>query len=105
MLINIEKGWTEVTINSDCEFNDFYAIADVLETVLKITFNQKLNDFSSTIYCDFEYKGSKLVIHYNIHLGVSIFPEALKNATVNDNDMVIEISTLLIKELTDITGT
>jgi len=104
-MINIEKGWTEVTINSNCEFNDFYAIADVLKKIFNITFNQKLNDFNSTTYYDFEYKGSKLMIHYNIYLGISIFPKALKNVTVNDNDMVIEISTLLIKELTDITGT
>jgi hypothetical protein len=102
-MINVEKGWTEVTVNSNCEFNDFYVIANVLETIFDITFNQKLNDFNSTTYYDFEYKGSKLVIHYNIYFGVSIFPEALKNATVKDSDMVIEISSLLIKELADTT--
>jgi hypothetical protein len=100
-MINVERGWTEVAINSNCEFNDFYTIANVLETVFNLTFNQNLNDFNSITYYDFEYQGSKLVIHYNIYLGVSIFPAALKNATVEDNDMTIEISSLLVKELTD----
>lgn len=103
MMINVERGWTEVTLNSNFEFSDFYTIANVLETVFRIIFNQKLNDFNSTTYYDFEYKGSKLVIHYNIYLGISIFQEALKNATVKDNDMVIEVSSLLVKELIDTT--
>jgi len=57
-----------------------------------------LKDFDSA-YWDFEYEGSKLSLHYNIYLGISIFPLAFKEATQADNDRVVEIANLLLQKL------
>ncbi|MBE9577245.1 hypothetical protein [Flavobacterium proteolyticum] len=95
-----EKGWTEATIDDDCEFSKFYAVADLLSNEFNLTFSNKLNDFD-TLYWDFEYKGNNLVLHYNIYLGISIFPRAFKSATQTDNELVLEISTLLFQKLFD----
>lgn len=99
--IETEKGWTEAIIDNDCEFNKFYSVADLLSSDFYITFTKKLNDFD-TFYWDFEYKSSNLVLHYNIYLGISIFPRALKSATQTDNESVVEISTLLLQKLNDL---
>lgn len=92
-----EKGWTEAIIDDDCEFRNFYTIADLLSSGFNLTFSNKLDDFD-TLYWDFEYKGNNLVLHYNIFLGVSVFPKAFKSATQKDNEAVEEISTLLFNK-------
>lgn len=99
--IETEKGWTEAIIYDDCEFSKVYAIADLLSNDFKITFSNKLNDFD-TLYWDFEYKGSNLVLYYNMYLGISISPKAFKSATQTDNESVVEISTLLFQRLFDL---
>lgn len=99
--IETEKGWTEAIIDDDCEFSKFYTVADLLSSEFNLTFSNKLNDFD-TLYWDFEYKGNDLVLHYNIYLGISIFPRAFKSATQTDNESVAEISTLLFQKLFDL---
>lgn len=99
--LEIDKGWTEAIFDDDCEFEKFYSVADVLSNNFNLTFSNKLNEFD-TLYWDFEYKGSELVLHYNIYLGISIFPKAFKSATETDNLSVVEISTLLFQKLIDL---
>lgn len=99
--LETEKGWTEAIIDNDCEFSKFYEVADLLSGGFNLTFSNKLDDFD-TLYWDFEYKGNNLVLHYNIYLGVSIFPRAFKSATQTNNEAVIEISTLLFQKLIDL---
>ena len=99
--LETDKGWTEAIIDDDCEFEKFYSVADVLSNHFNLTFSNKLNDFD-TKYWDFEYGGNKLVLHYNIYLGISIFPKALKSATESDNLSVKEISALLFQKLIDL---
>ena len=99
--LETDKGWTEAIIDDDCGFEKFYSVADVLSNYFNLTFSNKLNDFD-TIYWDFEYKGNELVLHYNIYLGISIFPKAFKSATETDNLSVVEISTLLFQKLIDL---
>ena len=99
--IETEKGWTEAIIDDDCEFSKFYSVADLLSSEFNLTFSNKLNDFD-TLYWDFEYKGNDLVLHYNIYLGISIFPRAFKSATQTDNESVVEISSLLLQKLNDL---
>ena len=102
--LETDKGWTEAIIDDDCEFEKFYTVADVLSNNFNLTFSNKLNEFD-TLYWDFEYKGSELVLHYNIYLGISIFPKAFKSATETDNLSVVEISTLLFQKLIDLDWT
>jgi hypothetical protein len=98
--IETEKGFTEAIIDDDCEFSKFYKVANLLSSEFNLTFSNKLNDFD-TLHWDFEYKGNDLVLHYNIYLGISIFPRAFKSATPTDNESVVEISTLLLQKLND----
>jgi len=99
--IETVKGWTEAIIDDDCEFSKFYTVAELLSSEFNLTFSNKLNDFD-TLYWDFEFKGNNLVLHYNIYLGISIFPRAFKSATQTDNESVVEISTLLLDKLYDL---
>ena len=64
--LETEKGWTEAIVDDDCEFSKFYIVADVLSNDFNLIFSNKLNDFD-TLYWDFEYRGSDLVLHYNIY--------------------------------------
>jgi hypothetical protein len=96
--IETEKGWTEAIIDNDCEFSKFYIVADLLLSEFNLTFSNKLNDFD-TLCWDFEYKGNYLVLHYNIYVGISIFPREFKSASQTDNESVVEISTLLFQKL------
>jgi hypothetical protein len=99
--IETEKGWTEAIIDDNCESNKFYKVADLLSSEFNLAFSNKLNDFDR-LYWDFEYKGNNLVLHYNIYLGISIFPRAFKSATQKENESVLEISTLLFQKLFDL---
>ncbi len=99
--LETEKGWTEAIIDDDCEFSKFYTAADLLSSDFNLTFSNKLNDFG-TLYWDFEYKGNDLILHYNIYLGITIFPRAFKSATQTENESVVEISTLLFRKLIDL---
>lgn len=99
--LETDKGWTEAILFDDCEFEKFYSVADVLSNQFNVTFSTKLNDFD-TAYLDFEYKGNNLVLHYNVYLGISIFPKAFKSATEIENSAVKEISTLLFEKLIDL---
>jgi hypothetical protein len=97
--LETEKGWTEAIIDDDCEFSKFYTIANLITSEFHLTFSNKLDDFD-TLYWDFKYKGNALVLHYNIYLGVSLFPRAFKSAT--DNESVEEFSNLLFQKLIDL---
>ena len=96
--IETDKGWTEAVIDGNCDYDKFYLAAVVLERDFQISFSHKLEDFDS-LYWDFEYKGSELILHYNIYNGVSIFPKSFKQASSTDNVKVIEIGELLFDNL------
>ncbi len=98
--IDKSKGWTETIIDSDCEFYKFEKVATIFKTELNIVFTEQLNDFDS-FYWDFIYNNSMLCLHYNIYLGVSIFPKSFQNANQVDNDNVIKIATTVITLLED----
>lgn len=92
------KGWTEAIIDNDCEFYKFEKVALLLKTKLNLTFSDQLNGFN-TYYWDFFYNDSNLCLHYNIYLGVSIFPKLFKDATDIDNGNVIKVATALMTQL------
>lgn len=94
----IENNYTEIVLDDNCEWDKLYEIADILTNKYKIKFIAKINDFD-TVYWDFKYKQSTLTLHYNIYLGVSIFPRNLELSTDTDNANTIEISNLLLNDL------
>lgn len=96
--IDDKQGWTEITIDRNCDNDKFYESAEILQNHFKIQFNSKLDDFD-TFYWDFKYKGSDLTLYYNIYLGLSIHPKALKDASLTDNANSIEIAKLIFHQL------
>ena len=99
--IETDKGWTEATLDDNCDADAFYAVAGVLETYFNAEFSGRAADLDS-IYWDFEYHDHKLTLHYNIYFGVCIFPKAMKAATPEDNKAVEEIATRLMNKMTEI---
>lgn len=100
-IIERSKGWTEVIIDGDCEFEKFYKVADVLQADFNILFTNKLHDLD-TIYWDFNFKDSTLVLFYNIYEGVTIFPKALQDSIQTENECTEEIGTLLYQKLLEL---
>lgn len=94
----IKNNYTEIVLDDNCEWDKLYEIVDILTNKYKIKFIAKINDFD-TAYWDFKYKKSTLTLHYNIYLGVSIFPRNLELSTDTDNANTIEISNLLLNDL------
>ena len=91
LIIERDKGWAEAILDSNCEYAKFYSAADIMQKDLGIKFINQLNDFDS-LYWDFDFQGSLLTLHYNIYVGVVIFPRAFKSATEKDNDNVLKIA-------------
>ncbi|MFZ9661617.1 MAG: DUF3630 family protein [Chitinophagaceae bacterium] len=87
-------GCTEAVIAENCGFDKFYSTADILSDIMKIKFTHKIDD-SDTSYWDFNYKGHRLTLHYNIYDGVSIFPKNWREAVRKDNIAVEELATVL----------
>jgi hypothetical protein len=101
LVVEIKNGYTEVIIDDACEFSKFYKTASVLTGLLDYSYTQKLLHHD-TAYYDFEYKASKLTLHYNVYLGITVFPTALKKAIAIENEHALEIGSLLHKKLMDI---
>src|ERR1700709_1343429 len=96
--IIIQNGLTEAIIDDNCGTDKFYKVADILKSKFNIVFTQKLNDLES-YYWDFNYENAGLVLHHNIYIGVSIFPEASKESTSLDIQRTVDIFNLLMKQL------
>lgn len=90
MKINYSQGWTEAVLDSNCSIDKFYKIAEILKTLLSISFSAKLGDLESH-YWSFFYQSRELTLHYNIYTGISIFPKSLKKATESDSLAVLDI--------------
>lgn len=99
--IKTDKHWTESIIDDDCGFEKFIRIADILQSNFNLTFTNKINDLDS-IYWDFIYNESELVLFYNTYEGTTIFPKLLDLAAPNDNDMVVEIGFMLFQKLLEL---
>ena len=91
-------GATEVVIDDNCGISKFYQIASILTEQLKVNFLSQLDD-SDTLDWDFKYKNTKLILHYNIFSGVSIFPQLTSKSLKTDNEIVLEIACFLEKTI------
>jgi len=104
-----QMGFKEITIIEDCDFEVFYVCAKNLKKLLNIAYKNQLHDFDS-LYWDFDFMGSMFTIHYNVFVGINIFPEKGKQAAPKDNEILDEIFELIkdkditSKHLFQITG-
>jgi len=92
--INTDRGWKEVIIDGNCDFYKFERAVKFLQKDLGIHFNQKLQDLESA-YWDFKFKKSALTLHYNIYLGLSLFPTKLDAASPMENQCVLDLGRIL----------
>ena len=70
----------EIIIKDNCDHEDFYRI---LAKSDDIGFNiiEQLNGFDSK-YIDIEYEKKILTLHYDIYLGISIYPKELNDVNL-----------------------
>lgn len=89
-----DYGCVEAVIDENCGFEKFYGIAGLLTDKLQVNFTNKIDDMN-TSYWDFNFKGHKLTLHYNIYDGVSIFPVRHRDAVARDNEAIKELAYML----------
>ena len=75
-----ENGSVEWVIREDCDFAAFYRIAEQLRNEFEVSWRERVDDFD-TVYWPFDYKGGHYVLHYNVYMGASIYPENTTRAT------------------------
>lgn len=98
LALRTDFGCTEAIIDDDCGYNRFHEVADILSDDLDIQFSQK-SDNPDSSYWNFQYKGFALTLHYNIYMGVSIYPLKFREAMRKENDAVVELASFLEKKL------
>jgi hypothetical protein len=90
-----DKGYIAIVLNSNCDWDKFKQIAASLESRLGLCLANKINDLDSA-YWDFFFRGSSLTLHYNVYMGVTLFPRALKEASAQDNENTVALGELLL---------
>lgn len=80
---------TEALIHDNCGMRQFLKVADTLSVEHEVEFTLK-EDNSDTIDWFFTYKGSQLMLHYNIYSGVFI-----RNNDVENHKAFAELTSLL----------
>lgn len=85
-----ESNVNEIVVCSDCSYNDFVSVAEIVKHSLDINYLKKIGDYESH-YWDFEFDGVSITIHYNLYLGISIFPKKEQTPTEIRNQTMIEI--------------
>jgi len=93
-LVYNDNGFNEIIVTPDCEWADFYSFSDHLKLWLNIDYSRKLHDFDSC-YWDFSFKDSDITVHYNVFLGISIYPTKAALAGQCDNEKIVEILEIL----------
>ncbi len=93
-LLDNPRGFKEIVINDNCDFDVFYVCAENLKRGLNIVYTNQIDDFDS-IYWHFDFRGSGLTLHYNVFLGICIFPSKAKEASHRDTEVLIQVYELI----------
>jgi hypothetical protein len=67
----LNKKSAEVVIDDNCGISKFYAVANLLQNDLQISFLNQVDDVD-LLNWDFSYKKKFLTLHFDIYGGVSI---------------------------------
>jgi hypothetical protein len=102
MELKIEKarGYTEAFIDGDCGYAKFFRAAALLQSDFQFLFTDKVEDLD-TVYWNFEYQDNLLILHYNVFMGLSLFPSRYGQATLSENEKVETFGALLFQRLLD----
>ena len=98
--IEKDKGWSEAILDDNCGYDKFYKTAGVIESAFRTRFIKKVDGFDS-LYWDFKYHNVPLTLHYNVYLGVSLFPTYCKDASAAENVKAEEFGQQLFTKLLD----
>ena len=85
-------------LDDDGSLKRFYQVADLLKELFGIQFINKEDDFDA-INWDFFLARHRLTLHYSIYNGVSIFPTKTKDARRRENNIVVELASVLQEKL------
>lgn len=96
--LRVALGCTEAIIDDDGGLKRFYQITDILSRQFHIHFTRKEDDFD-TIDWEFSFRGQKLILHYNIYTGISLYPSRTKDADKAENNAVVELANGLTEKL------
>jgi len=91
-------GCTEAVLDNEGSLKRFYQIADLLKELFDVEFVNKEDDFDA-INWDFFLARHRLTLHYSIYNGVSIFPTKTKDARRRENNLVVELGSVLVERL------
>lgn len=87
-------GFKEIVVIESCDFEEFYLYAEKLKKKLNIVYTKQIDDFDS-LYWQFIFVGSIMVLSYDTFLGISIYPQDGKKSTAIDNQRIEEIYQLI----------
>jgi hypothetical protein len=93
------KCYPVITLSQNCDHVEFYNVATNIENLLGITFFNKTNDFDS-LFWDFQYRDTVLTLHFNVFLGLSIYPAKCMDCGLDDQKIMEEIYQILSKAST-----
>lgn len=91
-------GCTEAVLDDEASLKRFYQVADLLKELFGIQFINKEDEFDA-INWDFFLARHRLTLHYSIYNGISIFPTRTKDAHRRENNIVIELASVLDEKL------
>jgi hypothetical protein len=91
-------GCTEAVLDAEGSLKRFYQVANLLKDLFDIQFINKEDDFDA-INWDFFLARQRITLHYSIYNGVSIFPTKTKDARRRENNLVVELGTVLAERL------
>ena len=91
-------GCTEAVLDDEGSLKRFYQVADMLKELFNIQFVNKEDDFDA-INWDFFLARHQLTLHYSIYNGISIFPTRTKDAHRRENNIVVELASVLDEKL------
>jgi hypothetical protein len=87
-------GFKEIVVSDSCDFEEFYLYAEKLKNHLDIVYTKQIDDFDS-LYWQFIFVGSVMVLSYDTFLGISIYPQDGNKSTAIDNQRIEEIYQLI----------
>jgi hypothetical protein len=81
-----ERGFHEIVLCESTEYEDFYSFTSKLKNILKIEYQDKIDDFD-TLYWVFYLDEHSFVVSYNTFQGISVYP----SSTIHETNVEIEI--------------
>ncbi len=84
----------EIQIRGSCDYSDFYETVRKVEA-LGIHIEEKVNGFDS-LYYDFKYEGVLLTLHYNVYLGITLYPRDVNSSSEHDRSIAKKVSKIII---------